>query len=317
MKLHILICLVVALMASVSADNFSFSYGCNENNECVAPGEGYCGKGFVDIVRCYRAESICDVACKPLTHRPAKDEWEYATIKMTPTEKMTGEPVYVEMTDTRDGSPLFWEIEVYKGTGDSRILIETIATDRSGVASFTPMTPGEYTIKSAGKEPVFEVGGTPMQVEVCGDGTCSSSEGCSACPQDCGECARCGDGSCQESCSTCPQDCGECLPSGPACGDGVCNGDETQGTCPQDCQAPAAQGGADMTLIIVLAAVLLVLVLVVLLAKSGKLKLGKPPAEAKPTEEKKEPDKGKCSKCGTELVEGSQFCPKCGNRAWE
>lgn len=55
----------------------------------------------------------------------------------------------------------------------------------------------------------------------CGDGICQSSESCSTCSPDCGQCASqntqpatnyCGDGKCSssESCSTCSSDCGQC-----------------------------------------------------------------------------------------------------------
>jgi hypothetical protein len=48
----------------------------------------------------------------------------------------------------------------------------------------------------------------------CGDGTCDSSEDCSSCPEDCGQCqsSPCGDGTCDadEDCSSCPDDCGAC-----------------------------------------------------------------------------------------------------------
>ena len=48
--------------------------------------------------------------------------------------------------------------------------------------------------------------------ERCGDGVCSPSEGCSACPADCGGCGGCGDSLClgTESCSSCEIDCGTC-----------------------------------------------------------------------------------------------------------
>lgn len=70
---------------------------------------------------------------------------------------------------------------------------------------------------------------------VCGDGMCNASEGCSSCPQDCGDCPVCGDGLCDagEACSSCPQDCGECSD----CGNGLCDGPEDCSSCPGDCGA--------------------------------------------------------------------------------
>jgi hypothetical protein len=52
----------------------------------------------------------------------------------------------------------------------------------------------------------------------CGDGSCSSGEGCDSCPADCGACPTCGDGTCNgsETCTTCPDDCGACGCSGEA-----------------------------------------------------------------------------------------------------
>ena len=61
----------------------------------------------------------------------------------------------------------------------------------------------------------------------------------------------CGDGSCtgSETCSTCPQDCGACQP---VCGDDLCNGTETCSSCPLDCGAcpnepPIANAGPDQS----------------------------------------------------------------------
>ncbi|MBI5517259.1 MAG: hypothetical protein HY909_26025 [Deltaproteobacteria bacterium] len=75
----------------------------------------------------------------------------------------------------------------------------------------------------------------------CGDGVCSASESCGACPLDCGMCAgRCGDGVCSspgESCLNCSSDCrcsggdvctaaGSCSPCGmsgqPCCAGSTC-----------------------------------------------------------------------------------------------
>lgn len=68
---------------------------------------------------------------------------------------------------------------------------------------------------------------TMQCTSVCGDGTCSSDETVSTCPQDC---AKCGDGVCSstESLTSCPGDCS-------VCGDGKCTGSETASTCPGDC----------------------------------------------------------------------------------
>lgn len=77
----------------------------------------------------------------------------------------------------------------------------------------------------------------------CGDGICQSSESCSTCSHDCGQCASqntqpatnfCGDGKCSssESCSTCSSDCGQCSAY---CGDGTCQSSESCSTCSQDC----------------------------------------------------------------------------------
>lgn len=73
----------------------------------------------------------------------------------------------------------------------------------------------------------------------CGDGTCDESEAedCATCAADCGACAGCGDQTCDkaagEGCATCPADCGVCDP----CGDGDCDkaGGESCSTCVKDC----------------------------------------------------------------------------------
>lgn len=63
----------------------------------------------------------------------------------------------------------------------------------------------------------------------CGDGLCDpNEETCDTCPEDCGACPVCGDGSCDdnENCGSCPGDCGECAP---AC----CETSNSAG-CPED-----------------------------------------------------------------------------------
>jgi hypothetical protein len=87
-----------------------------------------------------------------------------------------------------------------------------------------------------------EIGGADASPAACGDGVCSheGQEECDTCPQDCGACAACGNGTCErdagesaESCSSCEEDCGACS----TCGDGQCvaNSDENCTTCPDDC----------------------------------------------------------------------------------
>jgi|GEM_PF-2179810 len=83
-------------------------------------------------------------------------------------------------------------------------------------------------------------GDPPVPPDSCGDGVCSAddAEYCETCPEDCGACGTCGDGSCQagvEHCEECPQDCGACG----TCGDGTCDEAEAEdcGTCPDDCGA--------------------------------------------------------------------------------
>ncbi len=73
---------------------------------------------------------------------------------------------------------------------------------------------------------------------VCGDGFCSVAEqqGC-FCTEDCGNCAQCGDGSCDPGEEVdCPQDCS-------VCGDGVCAADESPASCPADCDGGGGGGG--------------------------------------------------------------------------
>ncbi|MDP6942565.1 MAG: lamin tail domain-containing protein [Myxococcota bacterium] len=77
-------------------------------------------------------------------------------------------------------------------------------------------------------------------VFVCGDATCSASESCEGCPQDCGACPTCGDGQCNgdETCESCEADCGGCV----ACGDGTCDAGESCATCESDCGACVTSG---------------------------------------------------------------------------
>jgi hypothetical protein len=68
----------------------------------------------------------------------------------------------------------------------------------------------------------------------CGDGLCESDEGCADCPDDCGACAPCDDGSCDaatEDCTSCPEDCGRC----DVCGDSACVPPESCASCAADC----------------------------------------------------------------------------------
>jgi hypothetical protein len=76
----------------------------------------------------------------------------------------------------------------------------------------------------------------------CGDGKCESSESCSSCQEDCGECVTsCGDGLCTagETCSNCSKDCGKCTED---CGNGFCDPTENELTCPTDCQTGKCEG---------------------------------------------------------------------------
>lgn len=70
----------------------------------------------------------------------------------------------------------------------------------------------------------------------CGDGSCNNGETCGTCAGDCGTCNFCGNNRCDggENCSNCANDCGTCSTS-PFCGDGSCNNGEWCGDCPGDC----------------------------------------------------------------------------------
>lgn len=72
-----------------------------------------------------------------------------------------------------------------------------------------------------------------LNIEICGNNHCGSTENCTTCEEDCGECPFCGDDHCNgnENCTTCPGDCGNCT----VCGDDVCEGSETRTNCPADC----------------------------------------------------------------------------------
>jgi hypothetical protein len=51
----------------------------------------------------------------------------------------------------------------------------------------------------------------------CGNGTCSGNETCASCQQDCGVCSVCGNKTCEppyETCANCAADCGICKPLG-------------------------------------------------------------------------------------------------------
>ncbi len=95
----------------------------------------------------------------------------------------------------------------------------------SSMANIT-LTEGILDAHSA----VVNCSGTP---DVCGDGTCGSTEDCNTCAADCGACPFCGDGTCDsnENCDTCETDCGICDP----CGNGVCEVGEDCNSCPSDC----------------------------------------------------------------------------------
>lgn len=58
------------------------------------------------------------------------------------------------------------------------------------------------------------VGGTGGAGPSCGDMHCAANESCMTCPEDCGTCAMCGDGTCSaadgEDCDNCFEDCGVC-----------------------------------------------------------------------------------------------------------
>jgi len=75
----------------------------------------------------------------------------------------------------------------------------------------------------------------------CGDGSCSKSESCSTCATDCNECSEveiCGNGICSsengEDVTNCSSDCGN-LETNIYCGDNLCDASEACGTCSADC----------------------------------------------------------------------------------
>lgn len=79
----------------------------------------------------------------------------------------------------------------------------------------------------------------------CGDGDCSSSETCSNCPNDCGDClGYCGDGTCDpgENCKSCSNDCGICEKT-QFCGDGLCQQGECASRCSKDCSISDCKDG--------------------------------------------------------------------------
>jgi len=79
-----------------------------------------------------------------------------------------------------------------------------------------------------------ELRGLSLWQDLNGNGVCDPGETCLGCPQDCGKCPNCGDGTCTmplENCVNCPEDCGVCA----SCGDGICQTDESCENCPQDC----------------------------------------------------------------------------------
>lgn len=87
--------------------------------------------------------------------------------------------------------------------------------------------------------------------QICENDICDSTENCSTCPEDCGECQYCGDDFCDydEDCGNCEEDCGECEEAededdednarnntlSSACGNNICGSNENCTSCEEDC----------------------------------------------------------------------------------
>ncbi|MFA6131999.1 MAG: fibronectin type III domain-containing protein [Patescibacteria group bacterium] len=123
---------------------------------------------------------------------------------------------------------------IYVGTGTSYT--------HSGLTNGTTYYYGAFSYDTGGN---FASGAlasaTPVAIliDVCGDGTCGSTETSESCPSDCPviPVEVCGDGSCNgsETTGSCPADCAVEVPVTDVCGDSVCGSTETAGSCPADC----------------------------------------------------------------------------------
>ena len=116
----------------------------------------------------------------------------------------------------------------------------SLGCENSTTGAPTEVASGESSeVELEGPETDTSFGGEGSEADpnTCGDGDCGETEGCEACPEDCGPCQTetlCGDSDCsgKEECDTCPEDCGPCAPS---CGDGTCDATETCESCEDDC----------------------------------------------------------------------------------
>jgi len=354
-------------MVTVSAsDVVDFEFPCSENNDCKEPGDFFCGLGgSVEKVQCVSG-TTCKIWCEDIKPIDVDEKWQYASISISPVEKMVGQPVVLTVVDSRDGRGIVYAVEFYKGggfeneyvegstnVGSSLLVADTFtlsdylngeliasaATDRSGMASFSVETPGQYALRTANNYYVFIVADSSGNAFECGDGSCDSSlgEDIDACPQDCS-------GAAPEPEPVAPVDTPEPTtapetPSEPS---------PTVPTVPADTEKPGAGddagtddvakdggdaavgGGIDMTLVIIIVVVIALIGIVAFLVKSGKIKMGgpkkpaapaaQPPAQAAaPAAPAPAPQPaaqaGKvCPKCGTPVEAGNSFCMNCGTK---
>jgi len=239
---------------SSTDDSVVFSFICKSSNDCRTPGEEFCGDNQVYTQKC--ANNVCEIGCYPIKVQQSKETWATGNIDITPVNKKAGQPIQVKISDSRDGKPLVWGVDVYFGGGfkneqsvGATHLAGTMAvatsfmttdyvngelfvsgnTDRQGRFSFTPTKPGLYVIFTLGKYIRFVVADASGNAFTCENDECETSlgEDADSCPQDCTAGGT----------ATMP-------PPQPYCGDGSCDAAETSASCPQDCQQAAclAQG---------------------------------------------------------------------------
>jgi hypothetical protein len=309
---------------SWSPDNVTFQYDCHANKDCMSPGAEYCGDNYVKMMKCNNG-NLCQVTCNLITTQKATVEWSTGTYSISPLDRRANQPITITLKDTRNGKPLWWDVEVYYGgtwvgslstikstTGEippGAVVVELLKTDRWGRATFTPENPGQYFFKTLGKLIRFSVADESGNVFNCGDGECEEDlgEDIYVCAKDCNK----------------PRNVTPITPPPQVCGDGSCGSTESQQSCPQDCGQPQGQQGAQqsqqsqpqgdnsMMLILIIAACAVV-------AAAGLLYktkfAGSKPAAPKQEKVSGQQPKGKCPQCGANMPAGDMFCSSCGNR---
>ena len=180
-------------------------------------------------------ERLCQVACARREPRVIfLEEGDVADIR----------PEQVSITDIvgreleRPVQEIDWDLEAAEKGGYSHYMLKEIHEQPEAIRAAIAGRIHEDEVRVPELEPLRAILPYIERIELV---ACGSDETCASCPDACGACPGCGNGSCEaiESCSSCPSDCAD------YCGDDCCSTSENYGSCPADCPDVCDDGSVD------------------------------------------------------------------------